>query len=90
MTQLLHFKHCCGCGQPAKNVRALVALPAERHICDECVLTMAAIIANQGNEGNRIHFVDEMQVIMREPIEIVAKWKALREKQATTLSSVEE
>lgn len=86
MVQLLNYRRCHGCGLPSKKVRLLVSLPADIHVCDDCILILADIVATQAVEEARIQFVEKMQDIMREPIEIVAKWKEIRQMQAKALS----
>lgn len=80
MTQELTFQRCIGCGKLSNHVPLLVAIIGDIKLCPECVLTASAIIANQAKEESRIHFVDEMQRIMKEPIATVEKWKEIRAK----------
>ena len=85
MMQELQFKRCCGCNRPAHKVNALVAICGDIYCCDECVLQLVSIVANQANEALRIQFVDELQKVMKEPIEVVTKWKEIRAKKAEDL-----
>lgn len=76
--KILHLKHCCGCGVLADECAVLVALPGPQYVCEGCIKVMAAIISHEAPEETRIIFVDAMVEILKEPIEIVTKWKEIR------------
>lgn len=80
--QELKFRRCCGCGRLAHNVNLLVAIVGDTYLCDECVIVAVGIVANEAKEAVRIQFVDMLNAAMKEPNEIVAKWKEVREKKA--------
>lgn len=75
--KILQMRSCQACGENENDVAVLVAIP-NAFICETCIERMAAIIAHQAPEEARILFVDHMVEIMREPIEIVTKWKEVR------------
>ncbi len=78
--QELKFRRCCGCGRLAHNVNLLVAIMGDTYLCEECVIIAVGIVADGAKESLRIQFVDMMNAVMKEPNEIVAKWKEAREK----------
>jgi hypothetical protein len=76
--QELQFRRCCGCGRPSHKVNSLTAIIGDIYLCEECILLCVSIVANQANVELRIHFVEELQKIMKEPIETIEKWKSVR------------
>lgn len=77
--QVLEFKSCIGCGCLDTGCYCFVALLGPTYICEKCVLACVDIIASKANQESRIKFVDSLQESLKEPIEIVAQWKALSE-----------
>lgn len=84
--KILQMRHCQGCGINENDCAVLVAIP-NAFICEICIERMATIVAHQAPEKARITFVDHMVEIMREPIEIVAKWKEIRARDAALSDS---
>jgi hypothetical protein len=79
-TQQLQFRTCLGCGKTSKECSVLVALPGPQYICQECIILLVAIVADGASVELRIRFVEEMVAVLREPMEIVTKWKEARAK----------
>lgn len=78
--RILQFRYCQGCGTTEDKCTVLVAIPGHHYICENCALSIATIVAHQSPEATRIAFVDRMVEMLKEPIEVVAKWKEIMAK----------